>query len=136
MKQFWQKRHNIAFFAALFITIYLIFNFFYYNRAELPENIPPGIMRYLTLNAGKKVPIFLGSQLYDRVVGRYPKLNIYPGGRWKERKKIESDLFYLLTPGDVPRFIEELTQYEKEVVKREGELILMKFERGGLDGES
>lgn len=70
-------KQNSAAVTAIIITFWSLWNFFHFQIAPVSDKLPDKIKKIIQQNPA---PVFLSSQLLDKLVLNHPELNIFPGG--------------------------------------------------------
>ncbi|HQN72211.1 MAG TPA: hypothetical protein PLB16_02235 [bacterium] len=87
-------KHNVAAVFAIILTIWALHSFFSWHTAPTPEEIPEKISESLEILHGE--PVFLSSQLLDKLVLNHPEINFFPAGGNSLKNAKTSGLFYIL----------------------------------------
>jgi hypothetical protein len=93
-------RQNIFNITAIFftvVTLWSIYSFFSWHLRPLPEKLPVGIENYISENLKTGEPLFLSSELLDRLVLEYPALNIFPAGGNSLKNASSYNDFYIIS---------------------------------------
>ncbi|MGI6395289.1 MAG: hypothetical protein ACOX2F_11285 [bacterium] len=86
------KKNSLAI-VAIVLTLLAIYSFFSTHISKTPEKMPENIEKTV---AFVKKPLFLSSQLLDKLVLNHPDFNIYPAGGNSLKVADSFGVFYIL----------------------------------------
>lgn len=89
------KQNAVAVFAMI-LTIWAVYSFFSWQIQPLPEKMPEKIAEKLNEKGYTGEPIFLSSQLLDKLVLNHPEFNIFPAGGNTLKNAESMKSFYIL----------------------------------------
>jgi hypothetical protein len=89
-------RHNAAAVFAIILTIWALHSFFSWHISPIPEKIPEKVLEQSGAEFKHGEPLFLSSQLLDKLVLNHPELNIYPAGGNSLKNAKSMGVFYIL----------------------------------------
>jgi len=86
-------KQNAAAVFAIILTLWAFYSFFSWHIDTIHEKLPEKIISQLS---GKGEPLFLSSQLLDKLVLIHPELNIFPAGGHSLKNAGSMENFYIV----------------------------------------
>jgi len=113
----------------ILLTVWSIYSFFSWHIKPLPDRLPEKIENYASENIIHGTPVFLSSELLDRLVLNYPALNIFPaGGNSLLNASFYND-FYIISGFQSLKCSRISKDYKSEIVVKDKGMSLIKCEK-------